>query len=502
MTTPTLETLLPRLHPQLRLLIIESASGHLPILRKTAQDVLFQTRQGNSSSADIARLAEQDPGMCGRLLHVANSLLYPSNTPITTTHRAVAWLGLETIYSLVITMQILEQLAKGVRGTDQLPTLIAQAILAATQAQDLGIALKHPHKDELFSTALLYNLADMAIAYHAPGLHKELQALSTLTTNHRILREESLIGIRKSEFAYLLSKQWALPPTLVQLIHEHTIPSPDDLTPVPWTSPSEQFVGLVQTANLYAAARFPAEAQNQDRCAHLETILLRGTQLSEERFRRLLAESIEKGTHLLRAVGINEYGQISPLTAPPTTLSTSPPTSLVNLTTSLRTYQTDLEQVVDLNQLINVTLAAMQRHLGLKRIALALVAIDNPDKILGRYQLGVNDPTYLQVLTGSLRRDFPLFLHLLKSSVPSAIANLSSHPQVASKFLDVWQPRACLIAPIRLGTRPIAFLYADQGPHTPAIDGATEEGFQQFHQAFLRGINHLASRQPHSNGSR
>ncbi|MER3422400.1 MAG: hypothetical protein C4293_03400, partial [Nitrospiraceae bacterium] len=130
-------------HPKLRPLFVEGSTA-VPGLRKIATDILARTKQDSAGSGDIAALIEKDPGLTCRVLQVANSLVYMPSSPITTVQRAVTWLGFETIHSIAVTMQLIEQLLVQTKPESSLPTLIGRAIIAATQACDLGTAIQHP----------------------------------------------------------------------------------------------------------------------------------------------------------------------------------------------------------------------------------------------------------------------------------------------------------------------------------------------------------------------
>ncbi len=122
---------------QLRPLFDPRANSIL-VLRTTCQKVL--NISGDTSSPDaLAEVISRDPGLTCKVLQIANGIAYsPQHTIASVTH-AVAWLGLDTVRTLVATVQLMEQLENQPDRRPLLGRLIAKALFAAAHASELGV---------------------------------------------------------------------------------------------------------------------------------------------------------------------------------------------------------------------------------------------------------------------------------------------------------------------------------------------------------------------------
>ena len=137
--------------------LFDPQANSIPALRATCQKIL--NISGDTSSPDsLAQVVSRDPGLTCKVLQIANGIAYSPQHTITSVTHAVSWLGLDTVRTLVATVQLLEN------HSDRQPVLsrlIAKALFAATHASELGVAMNYPQPGQLFSAALLFSFADL-----------------------------------------------------------------------------------------------------------------------------------------------------------------------------------------------------------------------------------------------------------------------------------------------------------------------------------------------------
>jgi HD-like signal output (HDOD) protein len=97
-----------QVHAQLRPLFDPQANS-IPVLRATCQKIL-NISGGTSSPDALAEVVSHDPGLTCKVLQIANGIAYSPQHTITSVTHAVAWLGLDTVRTLVATVQLMEQL--------------------------------------------------------------------------------------------------------------------------------------------------------------------------------------------------------------------------------------------------------------------------------------------------------------------------------------------------------------------------------------------------------
>ncbi len=247
------------IHEQLRPLFDPQANS-IPVLRATCQKIL--NISGDTSSPDaLAEVVSRDPGLTCKVLQIANGIAYSPQHTLTSVTHAVAWLGLDTVRTLVATVQLMEQLEN--------------------------------QPGQLFSAALLYSFADLVIAYQTPDLFQELIAAKTQDEEIKIL------GVSRVRFATALAKTWVLPAGLMDLIG-----SPAPTAKTKWQTDQKLFMGLVTGSKHLVAAM--ADAPNPGAADPIRRTVQRGTALPERTLQDALTRAFDKGRQLSRSVGITE----------------------------------------------------------------------------------------------------------------------------------------------------------------------------------------------------
>jgi HD-like signal output (HDOD) protein len=485
-----------QVHSQLRPLFDPQANS-IPALRATCQKIL--NISGDTSSPDaLAQVVSRDPGLTCKVLQIANGIAYSPQHTITSVTHAVSWLGLDTVRTLVATVQLMEQLEHQPDRRPLLGRLIAKALFAAAHASELGVAMNYPQPGQLFSAALLYSFADLVIAYQTPDLFQALTAARTPDD------EVGILGVSRVRFATALAQTWVLPAGLMDLIG-----TPPPTVKTQWLTNQQLFVGLVAGSNQLVAAM--ADSPEPGIADLTRRALQRGTALPEHTLQDALTRAFDKGRQLSRSVGIAE-AVITQASAPPPAPAisslkvqpewpggqpdsqTGPPIQTHPFET-LHKFQTCLLAAKDLNSLLSVLVNALHDCGGFTRVALALVNPGDTDHLLGRVVVGVDSPErYLASFTGSLNAEHPLFLHVLKQQDPFLVSTLSADGprSLSSTFVTTWHTSSAVLAPIRIGIRPIGLLYGDRGPHPHQVSPQDLQSFQLFFGQAILSLNRLA----------
>ena len=497
------ESLRPRLHRTLQPLF-DQASPCLPALEKTCQKILSLT--GGLTGADrLAQIISRDPALTCRVLQISNSIAYSPQQVITSVPHAVSWLGLDTVRSLVTASQLVEQLNEWPDRQQVVSGVIARALVAAVHANELGMALEYPSLSQLFSATLLYSIGDLAIANQSPELYQSFRRLPAQTPAARIVEETQLFGAPRLRIAQALAQMWALPPFLVELF------STEGLHPQErWGSGQDVFRGLVTGCSaLIDAMTGPPSPATMEAA---KRGLLTGTGLPSHMFGDILVRAVDRGKQLVISAGPSfdlweepvRAEASCPIPAPPQKESTAVPTPPrkrgpaaieTNPLETLQTLQTALREAKDINTLLSTLVHALHRDGGFARVALALLNPNNTDHLVGRLLLGIDEPApYLDSLSGSLTKDHPYFLQLMKRSDAIWIEDFTipMPDPVRPAFLRTWNPGSAIIAPLRVGTRPIGMLYGDNGPIPRQVQQKDYHAFQLFFSQTTLSINRLA----------
>ncbi len=497
------DSLRPRLHKTLQPLL-NQASPCLPALEKTCQKILSMT--GGLTGADrLAQIISRDPALSCRVLQISNSIAYSPQQVITSISHAVSWLGLDTVRSIVTASQLVEQLSQWPNQQQIVSGVIARALVSAVHTNELGMALEYPSLSQLFSATLLHSIGDLAIASQSQDLYVSYRKipLTAKTTAARIMEETQLYGAPRLRIAQALGQMWALPPVVVELFSIEELQTQER-----WNSSQEMFKGLViGCSSLIDAITGPPSPSAIEAA---KRGLLTGSGLPSHLFAEILERAMDRGKQLVHSAGLsfdlwdNPVGpEIScPIPAPPPVSAVAarpqkqgPSAIETNPLETLQLLQTALREAKDINTLLSTLVHALHRDGGFARVALALLNPNNTDQLVGRLLLGMDDPSpYIDSLSGSLTKDHPHFLQLMKRSDAIWIEDFATplgNP-INPKFLRTWNPGSAVIAPLRVGTRPIGILYCDNGPLPQQVQQKDYHAFQLFFGQTTLSINRLA----------
>ncbi len=489
----------PRLHSALQPLFNQS-NPCLPALEKTCQKIL--SLADSMTSADrLAQLVSRDPGLTCKVLQVSNSVAYSPQQVITSVPHAVSWLGLDTVRSIVSAAQLVEQLHQWPDRQRVVSGIIARALVTAVHANELGMAIEYPSPTQLFSCALLYSIGDLAIANQAPEVFKELRAASfqARTPAARVAEETRLLGVPRYRLAEALAQLWVLPPYLQEVFATGQIPEGR------WHTSKHSLKGLVEgCALLVEALTGPGAALAAETA---KRPLLAGTGLSPHLFGEILVRALHRGKQLVEAsglsfetwdegepsapqVGPHPAGPSAPIRRQPSRMDTHP-------TETLQSLQNTLREAKDLNTLLGTLLRALHDDGGFGRVALCLVNPHDPNQLVGRLALGVEPPdTYLGCLSGSLSGEHPYFLSLMKDRDPVLIEDFMTpmSAPINAAFLRLWNPTSGIVAPLRVGLRPIGLIYCDAGPVPNQVGVRDYQRFRLFFDHATVSMSQLAGR--------
>ena len=185
----------------------------LPALQANAQ--LLRQLSGNERTEMglLATIIESDPGLSLVLLRHINQLRHKQQrNEITTPRHALMMLGLQQLRLLLPKLAIADELPAALLL--RLRSHYCHAFHAACQARSWGRLRRDPDVDELFSTALLYNLGEIQLSLHATA---EVDKVYALTRQQRVAPEEAqqqVFGFSFDQLSLELARIWHLPSLL------------------------------------------------------------------------------------------------------------------------------------------------------------------------------------------------------------------------------------------------------------------------------------------------
>jgi HD-like signal output (HDOD) protein/CheY-like chemotaxis protein len=193
--------------------------GTLPSAPTQFQDMVACLQDPAASLADAARVIGRDVAMTANILKLVNSAFFGSRRPITTTDRAVAYLGMDTIGALVLGHGVFKSgVATGIPGfsLEQLWQHSLQTGVAAraiAMSENLAAALA----GEAFLAGVLHDVGKIIFATKAASLPSGAGGIG-VDVVAQMEAHHAEVG------AYLLGL-WGFPNPIVDAVAFHHAPS-------------------------------------------------------------------------------------------------------------------------------------------------------------------------------------------------------------------------------------------------------------------------------------
>ena len=199
----------------------------LPSLPGVGLKVLELTRNPSVRVEEIAKVVETDAALSAKVLKTINSSLFGLQTPCTTIRRALGYLGLNAVKSIVLGFSLIES-AKGMNegpGFD-MNEHWRRAIYAAAGARTIAQTTRTGDSDEAFTAALFQDLGSLAM--YVALKDEYVRAIQPATDDHsrHAELEQAALGLTHMDAGAALAGKWRLPDRYVQVIRFHHDPDP------------------------------------------------------------------------------------------------------------------------------------------------------------------------------------------------------------------------------------------------------------------------------------
>lgn len=200
------------------------ACPSLPTLPTIAVQLLELTRKPDVKMSDISKLVKSDLGLSAKVLKTINSSFFSLKQPCLTIDRAMAYLGLNTIKSLVLGFSIVD-CTRGVNegGGLDLNEYWRYSIYAAAAARNVAEMTGAADPDEAFTAAMFQ---DMGLLASFVALGQVYADVLVTAPEHDMLpyQETKQLGFTHAAVGAELARKWRLQDAVVESITWHHDP--------------------------------------------------------------------------------------------------------------------------------------------------------------------------------------------------------------------------------------------------------------------------------------
>lgn len=193
----------------------------LPAVHSQIQNMI---RDPRFSMDDIAAALSKDPALTSRLLRIVNSPFYGFQSRIDTVSRAIAVVGIEDLYNLVIATCVVDKFAGVASDLCDMTGFWFRSVRCAVLCRCLAKYCGLVHAERLFVAGLLHDIGSLVMYQVAPD--KATTVLRTINGNRRLLPtvERDVFGFTNADVGYFLLKHWRLPDALTLVVRDQLDP--------------------------------------------------------------------------------------------------------------------------------------------------------------------------------------------------------------------------------------------------------------------------------------
>jgi HD-like signal output (HDOD) protein len=200
---------------------------NLPTLPHLYQQLTAELRKDSASMQVVGEIISRDIGMTVKILQLVNSAFFGLAQPASNAAEAAAYLGLNTIRCLALSLGIFSQYDETACKLFSLDLLARHSWITGLMARNVAQWQRQDARclEECFLAGLLHDVGQLVLAV---GLHEEYSEVILRAKNQNIpvyeLEEEFFGATHADVGAYLLAL-WGLPNPIIEAVALHHHPA-------------------------------------------------------------------------------------------------------------------------------------------------------------------------------------------------------------------------------------------------------------------------------------
>ncbi|MFC1758994.1 HDOD domain-containing protein [Planctomycetota bacterium] len=214
--------------------VLDSTTSHkflgrissLPSLPTLYEEVIAESESENGTVARVGEIVAQDPAMTAKILQLANSAIFGVRSTITSPSQAASVIGMDTLKSLVLTLQVFKSFDGALIPGFSIDELFSHSTRVATIAQRIAKSesLEKGSSNEAFTAGLLHDVGKLILAANAPTEFAEAIADANANGISLVEAESAKFGLGHDGIGGYLLALWGLPQSIVEAVTFHHQP--------------------------------------------------------------------------------------------------------------------------------------------------------------------------------------------------------------------------------------------------------------------------------------
>jgi len=195
--------------------------------RQVSLAEFLQLLNDNSTPLEkITSSLKRDPGLCARLLKVANSPYFGHAGSVESLDDAIGLLGMDMILSMAATHKLFAVTPPPPSSNLNLEELWEHCVHVGSLARHIGYKLRAPQSvlREAGTAALLHDIGKLILAYSSPTAYAAAYTRAAADHMPGWQAEYFIFGNHHAEIGGCLLKLWGLPTAVVDAVSMHHTP--------------------------------------------------------------------------------------------------------------------------------------------------------------------------------------------------------------------------------------------------------------------------------------
>jgi len=199
---------------------------HLPTLPALHNRLTEELRQDAPSMERIGEIISRDIGMAAKILQLVNSAFFGLARPINDTTEAVIYLGVTTIRSLALSVEVFSQYDAAACRFFSLDTLAQHSWMTGALARRIGHleGLESKIIEQCFLAGLLHDIGQLVLACGLPEEYSEVSRRSRDENRQVWHVEQEIFGATHADVGAYLLALWGLPNPIIEAVAMHHHP--------------------------------------------------------------------------------------------------------------------------------------------------------------------------------------------------------------------------------------------------------------------------------------
>jgi len=199
---------------------------HLPSIPSLYSEIVEKMNDPEAMLEDVGVIIAKDPGMTAKILKLVNSAFFGLRREVSNPADAVGFLGLDTIKSLVLSLNAFSQYESVKTEGFSLPALWNHSLSTAAAAKRIAQLEKADVKtvDQAFVSGLLHDTGKTVLAFNFPDQYGKTIQVAQAQGTDPLVAEQDAFGANHADVGGYLLGLWGLPVPVVDAISLHHHP--------------------------------------------------------------------------------------------------------------------------------------------------------------------------------------------------------------------------------------------------------------------------------------